>query len=595
MRVWPFTRSILNKKRANSPKKNKKHHTNSRLSETGTLRKDSRGLLRVGLVFPNTYPLATANLGFQAVYFLFNSHEKISCERIVLPEKPGDEIRSIESHSPLNSFDILAFSLSFENDYPRIPEILHRGGIPFFRKERREDHPLVMGGGIATFLNPEPIADFFDLFLIGEAEVLVNSFFALYFHHADLGKKEKCRNIAFSMEGVYAPEFYQPVRNSEGLIQGLAAEEGLPRRIRKKIDPDIGEKMTVSPILSPDSAFPDTFLVEVSRGCPHGCRFCSAGFVYRPPRFRETGVLEKAIAMGKKKKAKIGLLGTSVSDFREMERVCSLAKDSELVLSFSSLRADGLSPALLKTLKAGKVQTATIAPEAGSEKLRAVINKGLTEEKILSAAEKLVGAGIPNLKLYFMVGLPEETEEDRQAIKELVLKVKERFLEASRKKGYMGTITVGVSPFVPKPFTPFQWSGVQEEKKLAKILEDLRKSLAPIPNIRFHCENPKTSTIQAVLARGDRDVSQLVVALWQNGNKLKKACKSIGFDPKPYLRERNLQENLPWEIVDHGLKRSFLEKEALRAKQKKETPPCPLKDCRSCGICMENPKSPEKY
>ncbi|MDL2285959.1 radical SAM protein [Desulfococcaceae bacterium OttesenSCG-928-F15] len=543
-------------------------------------------------MFPNTYALATANLGFQTVYSLFNAMDLVSCERIVMPEKAGETVKSLESGLQLSSFDILAFSLSFENDYPRIPEMLHSAGIPFFRNKRKETHPLIMAGGIATFLNPEPVADFFDLFLVGEAEVLTHSFFDLYLRHMDLKKSELCMTIASSMEGVYAPEFYHPIRNTDGRILGLSAEAGLPQRIRKVSDRDIGTKITASPILSPSSAFPNTFLVEVSRGCPHGCRFCSAGFVYRPPRFREPEILEKAVAMGRERGAKIGLLGTSVSDFKKIDGICEQAKENELVLSFSSLRADGLSPALLKALEAGKVQTATIAPEAGSERLRKVINKGLSEKSILDAAEKLVEAGIPNLKLYFMIGLPEEEEEDLQAIKDLVLKIKDRFLEASRKKGYMGDITLGVSPFVPKPFTPFQWSAMEDEKKLSSALADFRKSFAPVPNIRFHAENPKSSVIQAILARGDRDVSQLIAALWQSGGKLGKALALANFDPAPYLKERSLKDWLPWEIIDHGLKRSFLENEFLRSQQAKSSPACPMKACETCGICREEPNSP---
>ena len=562
------------------------------LSETGVIRKDDRGRVRVALVFPNTYAVAMANLGFQAVYQLFNQREEVACERLVLPENPDAPLRSLETGTALRHFDIIAFSLSFENDYPRIPEILDKSGSPFLHNLREAHHPLVMAGGVATFLNPEPLADFFDLFLIGEAEVLTDPFFNLYLKHRELSKEALLHCLATQMDGIYTPHFYTPLRNAQGRICGLTPASGLPLRVRRVFDPRVSEKATCSPITSAHSAFPDTFLVETSRGCPHGCRFCSAGFVYRPPRFRNMDVLEAAIAEGKNRKMKVGLMGTAVSDLKDIDRICATALEGELVLSFSSLRADALTPALLETLAAGGVKTATIAPEAGSQRLRQVINKGLDTSTLLNAAERLVSAGIPNLKLYFMVGLPEETPEDIAELKALVMAIKARFLEASRLKGFMGVITVGVSPFVPKPFTPFQWAAMQSEARLKAILKELRKDFGPIPNVRFHDENPKNSILQAILARGDRDISRLITALWQEKGHLKRACMAIQLDPSPYLAARSLQDFLPWEILDHGIRRSFLEHERHKASQALSTPPCPMKDCATCGICRERDAFP---
>lgn len=557
------------------------------LSETGVIRKDSRDRMRVGLVFPNTYAVAMANLGFQAVYQLFNQREELACERFVLPEKPDGFLRSLESGIPLQHCDIIAFSLSFENDYPRIPEILNRCSLPFLREDRSPDHPLILAGGVATFLNPEPLADFFDCFLIGEAEALTHPFFDLLARYREHPRETLLHHIAREMQGAYVPQFYSPLRDAQGRISGLSHAPDLPRRIQRVFDADASRNVTCSPITSPNSAFPNTFLIEVSRGCPHGCRFCSAGFVYRPPRFRDRDVLEAALSEARNRNMKAGLMGTAVSDLKDIDRICAIAREGELVLSFSSLRADALTPALLETLVAGGVKTATIAPEAGSPRLRRVINKGLDTASILSAAERLVLAGIPNLRLYFMVGLPEETPEDILALKNLVLDMKARFLEASRQKGHMGTITVGVSPFVPKPFTPFQWAAMQTEAHLKAILKDLRKAFGPVPNIRFHDENPKNSILQALLARGDRDISRLITALWQEGGDLKRACKAADINPLPYLAERSPHAYLPWEIIDNGIRRSFLEKEREKARQALSSPPCPMTDCASCRICRE--------
>jgi radical SAM superfamily enzyme YgiQ (UPF0313 family) len=560
-----------------------RHHPHAE-SETGVIRKNWKGKTSIVLVFPNHYAVGLPNLGFQSVYRLLNSMESVVCERAFLPEMPGPA-KSIESGSNLEDFDIIAFSISFENDYLNLLTLLKDAGIPLLSFQRHEAHPLVIAGGVACFINPEPIANFIDCFLIGEAECLLPRF---------IDAVETCSNrsallteLANKVPGAYIPAFYADRYSSEGVLESLTPIGLAPRIITRVHVPHLGDTPTQSIVITPHSSFGNTCMVEVSRGCPHGCRFCSAGFVYRPPRFRPLPLLQACLRNGAEMSPRIGLVGAAVSDLPCLGSLCDQAREMGIQLSFSSLRADALTPDLVSSLAQSRVKTVTIAPDAGSERMRRVINKGITESQILNATAALVAAGIPNLKLYFMVGLPTETIEDVEAIVTLCRKVKAAFLESSRAKGHIGEMTISVNAFIPKPATPFQWAAMDAMPLLKKKLAMIIRGLKNVPNVRVEANSFKEAAVQAFLSRGDRRASDLLSrALHNKGDWGKTFRESPQFSLSFYIhRQRPLDEVLPWDHINIGVHKSFLEKEYLKALEGKTSPPCPMSGCRLCGAC----------
>lgn len=566
-----------------------KTHEDLLAAEIGTIRKTWKGRLRIALVYPNTYHVGMSNLGFQTVYRQLNDFAHVVCERAFLPDTryrdPG-RLLSLESQRPLNDFDIIAFSLSFENDYPHILDILKQAALPLNSSDRGTPHPLVIAGGVACFLNPEPIAPFIDCFLIGEAEVLLAPFIDRIDPGAD--RNRTLKTLAREVPGVYVPAFYRPVYHQDGTLDAFETLDAVPEKIRRGVLDDTGHIPAHSAIITPNTTFGQTCLMEVSRGCPHGCRFCSAGFVYRPPRFIPADTLEKAFEKETQVSRKIGLVGTAVSDHPELDRLCQNAHQNEIEISFSSLRADSLTPELINALRRSRVKTATIAPDAGSERMRKVINKGISEDDILHAAETLVAGGIPNIKLYFMIGLPTETSEDVASIVTLCKKVKHGFLQSSRARKRMGEITVSLNTFVPKPFTPFQWVAMTEILPLKHKIKQLQNGLKRVANVRLHADIPRWAYVQGFLSRGDRrvaDILQLVAK--KRGNWASTLKESVVNTDFYNHRRRPLSERLPWDFIDHGIKKSFLQQEYRRALAGKETPPCRMAPCRLCGICMQ--------
>ena len=557
-------------------------------AEEGAILKSWRGRVRVALIYPNHYPVGMANLGFQTVYQLLNRIDHVVCERVFLPEPDEGTaaVTSLESARPLQDFDCLAFSLPFENDYVHILSILQKAGLPLSAAHRDGALPLIMAGGVSCFLNPEPIAPFFDCFLLGEAEELLPAFFERFDPQAD--RDRFLLEIARALPGVYVPALYRDSYASDGTLHAMTPLADVPPKVLRVHAADISRFDTETVIVSPETGFEDACLIEVSRGCPHGCRFCAAGYVYRPPRFRPLPALEKSLRAGAARSRKIGLLGAAVSDLPGLKSLCRVGEQSGVQLSFSSLRADALDGDLVAALRQGRLNTATIAPETGSERMRRVINKGLSEAQILSAVEKLVAGGIPNLKLYFMVGLPTETEEDISAIVSLIQRIKLSFLNSSRIRRHMGEITVSLSSFVPKPFTPFQWVGMDDVASLRQKIAMVRQGVKSLPNVRVQADAPRRAMVQALLARGDRRVSALLIQAFQDNQNWPRVFKQAAVDPGFYIsRARSRDELLPWDFIDHGLDKSFLWHEYQLALKARTSPLCPADPahCRMCGVC----------
>ncbi|MBU1055930.1 MAG: TIGR03960 family B12-binding radical SAM protein [Proteobacteria bacterium] len=553
--------------------------------EIGAVRKQWKEHIRVALVYPNTYKAGMSNLGFQTVYDILNRSDSILCERAFLPDNITSPILTIESSKRLFDFDIIAFSVSFENDFVNILSILKRAGLPLKAIDRGTPYPLILAGGVACFINPEPVCEFIDCFIIGEAEVILPGFFE-YFETA-VEKKELLLNIARQVPGIYVPAFYEASYNQDGTLRSFYPIADVPEKIKRVYLKDISTASTCSKIVSEKTTFERSFLIEVSRGCTHGCRFCSAGFVYRPPRFRNLTLLEKCIDKGLAITDKIGFVGAAISDLPEIEKLCNIGQKKGAQISFSSLRADALSDELAASLKKSGSKTATIAPDGGSQRIRDVINKGITEDQILSATQIIVGAGIPNIKLYFMIGLPTETMEDIEAIVTLCKKIKKCFVDASREKKRIGHITVSINPFVPKPFTPFQWAGMDEISSLKKKISFIKNSLKKEANMRIDAASPRKTYIQALISKGDRRTAELLILAESNNGNWAKTLKVSLLDADFYVyRENSFDELLPWDFIDHGIKKTYLYKEYQKALLQKTSAPCPITSCNKCGVCI---------
>lgn len=535
------------------------------------------------LVYPNRYGLGMANLGFQAVYSLFNNVDSCVCERAFLPEKAdlseyertGTDLFSVESQTPLREFDLIAFSVPFEEDYFNIPIILKLAGVGLRSAERKG--PLVAAGGVAVGLNPEPLADFIDFFLVGDAEGAVSPIVEKIIDCGQNGldKKETLKALD-SIDWVYVPSFYS--FEYDGIhIKSMTALDGAKQKVAaSKVRDFDAFPVPQSFVYTPETELPDTYCVEVERGCPRGCRFCAAGFLYLPPRMRDEKQIIDAVTSGIKRAGKVGLVGTAVSEYPAIKEVLKRGIAEGGTVTLSSLRLDELDNEFLSLLKESGYRTITLAPEAGSARMRDLVNKGITEEEIMESVRLIAEAGFTRLKLYFLVGLPEETDEDALGIALLTKKIRDAF-----RKG--GEIILSVNPFVPKPFTPFQWHKFESVDVVDRRLKLIRQELSKT-GVKVTEMSAKEALMQAFLARADRRAGELIEKASENG--WKRAVKGMeAFIEESVYSTRGKEEILPWDIIDHGVKKGYFWKEFQKGLEGKQTPPCDVGSCVRCGVC----------
>ncbi len=574
--------------------------------------------LRVALCYPNTYSIGMANLGMHTMYELFNNIPGVACERSFLPEgsefreyeKSGTPLLSLETQTPVRDFDVVAFSISFETDYLNMAKMLRLSGIPVWASERNHFHPLVIMGGAASFLNPEPIADFTDIIAVGEGEILVYQLVDAIFENET--KDEILESLAKIGRGFYIPSFYDVIKNEDGTTadylpntpaapkhvgRALAAvnpKEGTLRRALKRGETELAEFLVNQDVFcpstsvwSPEAEMGERLLVEISRGCSQGCRFCWAGYNYYPPRVVPAKDILAKAKEWRKKTDRIGLVSTAVCDHPEISTILRELRAMEYRISVSSLRLDQISDELLDALVESNDQQIAVAPECGSDRLRRVINKNLTNDEIVDICGAVFDRGMLTIKLYLMVGLPTETQEDLEEMIGLVERIKDRMLEAGKEFGRAGKIIPSLNGFVPKPNTPLQWDPILDEKELKNRLKWSCKNLSRIPNVEVRFMSARIAHEQALFSSGDRSISRVIDSAARSGGNIKQALRETGVDPAFHTsRPRSYNEFLPWSIVDSGLAFEFLKTEHEKAHQSLSSLPCPaVEKCTVCGVC----------
>ncbi|MCJ7497932.1 MAG: TIGR03960 family B12-binding radical SAM protein, partial [candidate division Zixibacteria bacterium] len=557
-------------------------------NELNVIKKEHQDKLKFALIYPDIYEIGMSYLGLQILYHLINKRSTTLCERAFLPWPDAEELLrkntiplfTLESHTPLKEFDILGFSLNYELNHAGVLSILDLTGIPLFSSERGEDFPLIIAGGFSVF-NPEPMADFFDLFVIGDAEEIINQILDLI----EKGKKGNLlkRELLFELsrlQGIYVPSFYESEYDAADRFTGLSSKiSGIPEKIKANTIPELKpEYYPFAPLVPFMETTHDRLTLEIMRGCDQACRFCEATSIYRPKREKSVEQVLKEAESGIANTGweEISLLSLSSTDYHSLpELVQKLQKKfspQKVSIALPSLRPGSFSMEIAKTITQTKKTGLTFAPEAGTQRLRDVIRKNITEENLLKSVEVAYSSGWHLIKLYFMIGLPTETEEDLKGIAELVRKV----FKIGKNIGAGKSLNVTISPFTPKPHTPFQWEKEEKIEEIEKKIYLLR-DLLDFRNLKVSYRNPLVSFLEGVLGRGDRKLGKVIYSAWENGARLdawteffnyafwRNAFEKNQINPEEYLRQRDFNEPLPWEHIDKGINKDFLKRERERA------------------------------
>jgi radical SAM superfamily enzyme YgiQ (UPF0313 family) len=542
-------------------------------AEQGTVRKDWGGRVSVALVYPNTYAVGMSNLGFQTIYRHLNELPDVVCERVFLPEPADfDEMRrtstppqSLESQRPLTDFQLIGFSVTYEGDYVNVLRLLDMAGIPLRSSERRLHDPLILMGGVCAFSNPEPVAPFMDFIVVGEGEELVGELMQAY--RDGYRDRETFLDGLVGLEGIYIPDRHEVSYADDGTPADVKPLRGAPAVVVKRRLKQVDQFRTIAAVKTPNAEYGHMALLEVGKGCGRGCRFCLEGQVYRPVRHRSVAALRETVehlaAQGEKR---IGLVGACVSDYPWIGDLLKIVEDNGMELSISSLRADSLTDELVASLARGGHRTLTMAPEAGTERLRRAIRKTISDEQLMAACDVVRARGIPNLKTYFMIGQPTETADDVAAIPDLARRMLERLRVLDPTGKPFGKLTLSISSFVPKPWTPFQWAPFDGAASLSAKLDVIKRGVRAFSNVRVLHENPREAALQALLARGDRRVGDFLEAAARLDGDWRRALREWDGDPEFYTtRARSIEERLPWDHFEVGVKKPGLVREWERA------------------------------